>query len=386
MSIKSFRMRIFPTKDQKVWLAKAMGIRRFTWNWCVSEYFAQAQQDHFPTYFDLQKQLNNTLAKDPAYSWLNEITSMVRQESIKDFGLATKAYAQARHAAKRTEEHCDVDKYKPHYQKKGKCADSCRWMNKGNPFKVLSKRHFSLPAGAGNKPLRFRTSESVEFLRNAKFCTCTISLEAGRYYASIAYEKTNRTVPAKQGTIGLDLGIKTACVGYDGSQNFFWDVPQSLLRAEKRTEHINTLFSRTQKGSKRHEKMKLRLQRAYVHEAEIKRDWREKLSTFLTLNYNVIKVDDFSFAGALNLGKTNSHRALYRVGTYAFKDRLKTKISEHGGSLVVVKRFTPTTQTCSRCGNIPEVKLTLKDRVYECKHCGLKIDRDLNAAINVYNY
>ena len=123
------------------------------------------------------------------------------------------------------------------------------------------------------------------------------------------------------------------------------------------------------------------LQRAYMHEANCKRDYREKFTTELVRTYSQVNVDDFGFEGAKNL---DCCRALYRVGVYAFKLRLNEKCSEYGVALNFVPRGTPTTQTCHVCGE--KTKHALSERTYNCPYCGLVFDRDLNAAINVYNY
>ena len=130
--IKTFKTEWYPSAEQKVYIHKACGIRRWTWNWAVATFFEAAKHDEFPTSFDLQKKLNNTLVLQDDYAWLSEVNSMVRGEALKDFGLAIKSYAKARQRAKRTVEKLPVDKYKPHFQKKGKCMSTAMlgdWYN-----------------------------------------------------------------------------------------------------------------------------------------------------------------------------------------------------------------------------------------------------------------
>jgi putative transposase len=158
-------------------------------------------------------------------------------------------------------------------------------------------------------------------------------------------------------------------------------VPETLKRAEKRTERCNQHLAHSVKGSKRHALLVQKLERAYMHEANIKKDWREKLTTKLIAENSAIVIDDFGFEGAKNL---DINRALYRVGCYAFKQRLEEKAAEAGASVAYVPRGIPTSRTCSGCGH--QQVLKLEDRTYVCPHCGLVLDRDINAAINVYNY
>lgn len=383
MPVKTFKTEIFPTAKQQEYIRKACGIRRWTWNWAVAEYFTQAKQDKFPTAFDLQKQLNNTLVLDPAYSWLTEVNSMVRGEALKDFGLSIKAYAAARHRAKRTNQKLPVEKYKPNYKKKGTCEESFRLFKKGgSEFKVHSAHDFSVVTVNGIPRMHVHPLESIAFLMSADIKTCTFSMKGGKFFISITYEKANqRKLNCGTGKVGIDLGIKHAATAFDGSDSEVFDVPANLKLAEKKTERCNQRLARTAKGSKHHELLKQQLQRAYMHEANIKKDWREKLTTYLVTKYEKIIIDDFAFEGAKHL---DVNRALYRVGCYSFKLRLEEKAAEAGCTVVYVPRGTPTTKTCSHCGKTQT--LSLKDRTYNCPHCGLVLDRDINSAINVYNY
>ena len=382
--MRTFKTQIYPTAEQQEYIRKACGIRRWTWNWAVAEFFAAAKNDEFPTAFDLQKKLNNTLVKDPAYSWLSEVTSHARSEALKDFGLSIKAYAKARQRAKRTVEKLPVEKYKPSFKKKGKCTESFRYFKKNeSDFKVHSAHDFSVVTTRGQERMHIHPRESLEFLMSTSvdIKTCTFSMKGGKFFISITYEKANQRVrKCGTGKVGIDLGIKHAATAWDGKVTVY-DVPATLSAAEKRTERWNRRLAKTTKGSRNHYKVLQALQRAYMHEANVKKDWREKLTTQLVLSYAQINIDDFGFEGAKNL---DANRALYRVGCYAFKLRLQEKAAEVGCQVNFVERFTPTTQTCSQCGAVQ--KISLKDRVYECPHCGLVMDRDANAAVNVYNY
>ena len=260
----------------------------------VAKFYELMEKDLPVTGFGLQKTLNAEIASGK-FQWLYDVNSMVRQEAFKDIERSIQDYAKARHEAKRCPAETDVEKHKPRFQKKGKCQNSCRYSSKGNPWKYKSKHTFSLTRVRGLKPFIIRTCESIEFLQDARICCSTFSREGKFYYVAITYEKTNRKQTAKQGKIGLDLGIDHPVAAFDGSKDFIFDLPESLNKAEKNRDRCLRAFSRTQKGSKRHKKLQLRLQQAYVRENNIKKDYREKLTNWLTLNFNEIRVDDFGF-------------------------------------------------------------------------------------------
>ena len=381
--MKTFKTEFRPDTFAAEYIHKACGIRRWTWNWAVATYFEEVKNNVFLTAWDLRKRLNNSLVKDTDYAWLSEVNSMTRDSALNDFGVAVAAYTKARKYSKLTSENNSIDKYKPQFKKKGKCTESFRIFKKnGSEFKVHSAHDFSVVTTRGRQRLHIHPLESMEFLKSADIKTCTISMQGGKFFMSLTYEKTNqRKQICGTGKVGIDLGIKHAAVCFNGTSTKFIDIPSTLKAAEKKTERCNQRLSATTKGSKRHSKALRALQRAYMHEANIKKDWREKLTTELIRSYGQINIDDFSFEGAKNL---DVNRALYRVGCYLFKLRIEQKAEASGCTINYVPQFTPTTKTCSKCGEVQDVQIS--DRTYSCKHCGLVIDRDENAARNVYNY
>ena len=380
--MKAFKTRIYPTAQQQTYLNQAFGMHRFAWNWAVSEYFTQLQNKVYMSAFKLQKKFNNEVVGTVGYEWTKEVNSMFRGEAFKDFGQAVNRWYALRVLAQSEGRQLKPDEGKPTYKKKGKCADSARLFSKSKTeFKVLSAHYFSIVTIRGKTRMNLKVRESIEFLKTADIKTCTFSRVGGKYYMALTYEKANRVKTAESGTIGIDLGIKHSIYCYDGTNFRSETLPPTLEAAERHTERINRLLSRAQKGSKHYEKLIIRRQRSYAHEANIKKDFREKLSSELAESYNLFKIDDFGFESALNL---NCNRKLYDVSPYAFKLRLKEKAKEHGSVVQMLPEFTPSSKTCSCCGNKKVMKLS--DRLYECPACGLKLDRDANSAVFAYNF
>lgn len=387
--MKTFKTKLLLDKEQRTYFNKAFGIRRWTWNWAVEEYFKAAKNDVFPSAFDLQKQINNTLAKQPEFSWLTEVNSMVRGEALKDFGLSIKAWHRNQYLSRRTSENFEADKGKPHFQKKGKSVDSCRYFNKANPVKYVSPHFVSMTRTMGFKPFRLQTAEKVTCLKDIKVCLTTVSREHGQYYIAFTFERTNQKARRKGvSCVGIDLGVKHTAVIYDGRESKFFDLPTTLLKSEQYVALCNQRLARTEKDSKNHFKRVVQLQRAYAHVANIRKDFLAKLTTFLVSNYETIKVDDFSFKNYLKETETSyaKHKAVkkvYEVAPFMLEAMLEYKCAERGNVLLYVPKGTPTTKTCSSCGEKHEV--SLDERTFVCPHCGASLDRDLNSAINVFN-
>lgn len=382
--IKVFKTRIYPTKNQIEYFHKAFGIRRFIWNYALNEYLESLNNKSPKSEYDLKKEINNGIVKQDEYKWLSEVNSMVRQESLKDLFLGIKKYHTKQKEARLTTNTIPTEKYKPKFKSKKKDINSFRYNNKGNPFKIISKKKFKLTTVKSPKnALTIKCAENISFLKEYRFCEITIKMEADKYYMIVSYEKTNHNEKCNSSdSIGIDMGIKTLLTCYDSNGKYIkYHLPDGLRKQEKHTEKIHKKLSRKEYGSKRYNKCKILLQKSYMKENNIKKEFREQITTMLVKKYKTIKIEDFSTkVNTLN----NINRALSRLGKYAFIERLKNKASIYGNELIFIKGL-PTTQTCSCCGNrlYGEDKLTLNDRFYECKVCGTSVDRDINSAINI---
>jgi putative transposase len=104
------------------------------------------------------------------------------------------------------------------------------------------------------------------------------------------------------------------------------------------------------------------------------------LTTYLAKSHSRIVIEDLGVSGMMK--NRRLARALADVGLYEFKRQLEYKSQWYGSQLIVAPRSFPSSKRCSRCGH-KKMELSLSEREYECEECGLKIDRDLNAALNL---
>ena len=139
-------------------------------------------------------------------------------------------------------------------------------------------------------------------------------------------------------------------------------------------------LSRKTKGSKRHAKARERIARIHARVANRRNDTLHKLTTRLAQTYSDISIEDLNVAGMVK----NHHlaKAVMDVSFYELRRQLEYKTAKTGARLHFVDRWYPSSKTCSQCGSV-KAKLSLNERIYRCENCGLVIDRDLNAAINI---
>lgn len=213
----------------------------------------------------------------------------------------------------------------------------------------------------------------------ARVVRMTISRRAGRWYAALTVERDEPTVKQapKGGAVGIDLGVKTLATLSDGT---VIPNPHHLQADERQLRRAQKALSRKTKGSKRRAKARERVARIHARVANRRSDALNKLTTRLAHAYSDICIEDLNVAGMVK----NHHlaKAVQDASFYELRRLLEYKTAKTGARLHFVDRWYPSSKTCSNCGSV-KAKLSLTERTYKCEHCGLTIDRDLNAAINI---
>jgi putative transposase len=133
-------------------------------------------------------------------------------------------------------------------------------------------------------------------------------------------------------------------------------------------------------GSANWRKAQVQIARLHRKIANIRKNTLHQLTTLLAKNHGTVIIEDLNVSGMLANHKLA--KAIVDMGFFEFRRQLTYKCKLSGSKLVMVARWFPSSKTCFNCGTNKET-LTLKQRVFECGHCGFVIDRDLNAAINL---
>ena len=214
---------------------------------------------------------------------------------------------------------------------------------------------------------------------DARVLRMAVSRRAGRWYASLTVEREDKPVtkPPQGGTVGIDLGIKTLATLSDGT---VIENPRCLAASERRLKMAQKALSRKTVGSNRRAKARAKVARINARVANQRQDAMHKATTWLAETYSEICIEDLHVAGMVK-----NHRLAKAVSDAAFAEfrrQLEYKTARTGARLHIVDRWYPSSKTCSACGAV-KAKLSLSERVYRCDGCGLAMDRDLNAAVNI---
>jgi putative transposase len=259
---------------------------------------------------------------------------------------------------------------------------------------------------------KLRTHESTRKLARrveagtARVLSATLSEDSsGRWHVAFqALVRRSAGVPAHAGAgapvVGVDAGVKAGSLLVvatpDGREIKRVPAPKSLTAAQGRLRALQRKAARQQgpwdpvtrsrrPPSKRWRRTSRRVGRTHAHAAAVRRDVLHKETTALAQRHQVITVETLNARGMRSAGgarKKGLNLALSDAALAEIRRMLGYKCAWYGSTLVEAGRYFPSSKTCSACGR-RKPSLTLADRTYECDHCGLRIDRDHNAAVNL---
>ena len=271
-------------------------------------------------------------------------------------------------------------------ERKGRRVGFPKFKSKNATMRFAYSTGFTAPTANDPYGLKLPRIGRVHCMENvykhvsgARLIRITVSRRAGFWYASLTVER-EPTAPAtapKLGAVGVDLGVKNLAILSDGT---VIPNPRALGARLKALRKAQQAMSRKVRGSARREKAKARVARLYARVTDARMDAINKATTMIANTYSAVCIEDLNVAGMVK----NRHlaRSLSDAALGEFRRQLEYKTARNGAVLRVVDRWFPSSKTCSNCG-VVKAKLSLAERTFNCDSCGLSIDRDLNAAINI---
>ena len=270
-------------------------------------------------------------------------------------------------------------------ERKGRRVGFPRFKSKNTTMRFAYSTGFTAPKFSDPYGLKLPRIGRVHCTENvykrvdgARVIRISVSRRAGRWYASLTVEREPITTQApKRGAVGVDLGVKNLATLSDGA---VIPNPRALGTRLKALRKAQQALSRKSEGSVRREKARESVARLYARVADVRADAINKATTMIASNYSTVCIEDLNVAGMVK----NHHlaRSVSDAALGEFRRQLEYKTARTGAALRVVDRWYPSSKTCSNCGTV-KAKLSLSERVFDCDACGLSMDRDLNAAINI---
>ncbi|MEY3761028.1 MAG: hypothetical protein RIR39_2519 [Pseudomonadota bacterium] len=352
--LKAYKYRLYPTAQQEVLLNKTFGCVRVVWNHNVEVF------NKFDKNLTEQEQPLSTTHLKKKFAWMSEVSAAALQQKEMDFKVFKKNYFSktrkkkiGRPSFKNRDSH---QSYRLPNQKFTLHASSIR-LEKIGKVKLVVDR--VVPMGC-------------------KFMSVTVSKnKCGQFFASVLVECDIIQKPKTGKTIGLDIGIKTFLTGNDG---FTVENPKYFRESQAELKQAQQHLSRKKKGSVRRKKAKLKVSRIHNNIANQRKTFIHQITTKLINEYDFIAIEELNVAGMVK-----NHKLAKSISDASFSEFysvLSYKAAWYGKEVVKVDRWFASSKTCSCCG-WQDKELTLSDRTFKCKACGMEKDRDLNASENI---
>ena len=362
--IKGFKIRLLPTPEQEQKFYQTIGACRFIYNWGINQ---NKNSEGYLSSYTLQKQMTQ-LKKQENYIWLNNISTTALKMSLIDLDKAYKIFFKKQ------------SKY-PKFKSRKKSKKSFY----ARPEKLNFKFDTVNIEKCGR--IKFKSHYDIDF-KNYNIYNARVSYDNKYWYLSFTIDicENQTDIIHNDLSIGIDLGLKDFAICSTGDIFHGINKTFDMKKLDKRLKHLQCKLAKKYLRNGSYEKsnniIKLEKQIALIY-----RKIHNKRLNYLyyvinqILKYNPsrIVIEDLNISGMMK----NRHlsKAIQNQMFYKFSEILAYKCNWLNIDLVIADRFYPSSQLCSNCRH--QQKMPLNVRTYKCPKCGLIIDRDLNAAINL---
>lgn len=376
--IKSYKIRIYPTKEQEKLLWKHIGSCRYIWNYMLAKQIELREQGEKHLSAFSMMNLLTPLKNDGEHDWLYGVSNASLQVVCRDLDKAYQGFFSKRTGF-------------PKFKSKKKSKANYPIRNDG--FYFISNGVVQIQKLG---KVKYKTDFDFPIGRDHKFSNVRISNVNGKWMLSFGMESENQAKELTEHSIGIDLGTKDLAIAeFNGERIVFHNINKSkkMQNLKKRLKHTQRSISRKYESNRKGNKYvktnnimreENKLRKIYARIANIRNNYIHQTTHALVYMLpKRIVMEDLNVAGMMK----NRHlsKAIQEQCFYEFIRQMKYKCEWNGIEFIQADRFYPSSKTCSCCGNVKK-DLKLSDRKYICKECGLVIDRDYNAALNLSRY
>lgn len=363
------KVRLYPTEIQEQKLWQSVGTARFIYNWTL----ARQEENYknggkFISDNDLRKEI--TQLKKSELQWLKEVSNNVAKQAVKDACNSYKRFFKGL-----------SDKPRLKSRKKSKPS----FYNDNGKLKVKDN-------AVNIEKVGWVNIKSYSIPLDTKYSNPHISFDGKYWYISVGIERELPKVKLTDESIGIDVGVKDLAICSNGMTfkniNKTKEVKRLKKVLKRKQRQCSRKYEQNKKGKeyvKTNNIIKLEKEIRLLHRrlTNIRSNHiHQATNKIVKTKPSRVVMETLNIKGMMK----NRHlsKAIAEQCLYEFKVKMKYKCEFYGIEFVEADKWFPSSKTCSCCGAIKK-DLKLKDRVYQCS-CGLKIDRDLNASINLSRY
>ena len=367
------KVRLEPNNKHESKLFQSAGVSRWAYNWTLARQEENyTNSGKFISNFDLRKELT-VLKKTKELKWLNCYSNNITKQAIKDAcdayykffnGLSEKPKFKSR---KRSQPKFYQDTHKIKFKDGKVRLEKIGWVN---------------------------LSEKNRIPENANYSNPRVKFDGVQWYISVSIEVEQETVELTDESIGIDVGVKDLAICSN------MEKPYKNINKTKKVKKLEKKLRKLQrKASNKYEKnkegrsyaktsniIKLEKNIRKLHKRldNIRTDYRHKVTTeIVKTKPSRIVMEGLNISGMMK----NKHlsKAIQQQGLYQFSQFIQYKAIKQGTEFIKADKWYPSSKTCSECGHV-KPRLSLSEREFRCECCGLIIDRDKNASINLSRY
>ena len=357
--LKAYKYRLYPNKEQEKQIQKTFGCCRFIYNQTLAyrknKYETEKESMNKAS---CNNYVNQVLKKE--YEWLKEVDKFALTNSVYNMDNAYQKFFT---------KHAGFPKFK---SKKNRRNSYKTNFTKGNIAVSFENNKIKLP-----KLKWIKSKIHRKFVGVIKSATIS-QTPSGKYFVSILVDTENIQLPRLDTKVGIDLGLKDFAITSDGE---VFENPKWLRKQEKKLKKAQRSLSRKKKGSKNREKARIKVAKIHERITNQRKDYLHKISSYITNENQVIVIEDLKVSNMM--GNHKLAKAIGEVSWFEFRTMLEYKCEWKGRQLIIAPTNYASSQLCSNCGNKSPQTKDLSCRTYVCEKCGMILDRDINASINL---
>ena len=365
--MKIYEFKLDASKKQCERIDEAIRTTQFIRNKCLDLWMAEGKKPKALRKSVGRYDLNN-YCKELAetYEFADKLNSMARQSAAE----------RAWQAIARFYDNCKKGVKKKGYPKFKKNTRSIEYKTSG--WKLSSDfKYLHLKDGHKIGWVRLQGGRYIDATLAPLVKRVKVVRRADEYYAQFSIDVADQEfVPATGKSIGLDVGLESFYTDSNGEKV---ENPRKLRKSEKKIKRLQRRLSNKVRDSKNRLKAKKKLGKAHLKVANQRKDFVTKTARCVVRSNDLVVIEDLKVRNMVKNHKLA--KSISDASWYQFRVALE-RFGKKYGRIVHAVKPAYTSQVCSACGSLSEVKKTLKDRWHSCD-CGCELDRDHNAAINI---
>lgn len=371
--MKSLKIKLYPTKEQEILFYKHINCQRYIYNWALNlnnELYRKDKKKYSST--ELSKMLTQYKKQKV---WLNEVSSATLKESVRNLDKAYTNFYKGR---------TNLPKFKS--RKKSKLSFYSRY----DKIKFYQNNTVNLEKIG---KVKYKSSYNIDLTQIIKFSNPHVSYNGRCWVLTLGIEVINEFQELTNAVIGIDLGVKYLAICSDGVVYKNINKEATIKKLEKRLKRLQRQVSkkyelnkegRSYRKSNNIIKLEKQINKLHrkLHNIRLNH-LHQTTSAIVKTKPCMIVMEDLCIKDMMK--NKSIAKQVQKIGLYEFIRQMKYKCEWNNIEFIQVDKYYPSSKMCSQCGEVKK-DLKLSDRTYKCEKCGLIIDRDFNASVNLMNY